>query len=244
MRNIKLTFCTYFQNIEKFQFAAESYEETVAFCVRRGAFRYRIDEEKEETVCGGEVVFCPPNRRFFREIIEPTELCMIKFEASGEFAPIGAKVRISNLKRWDEDLSRLERCLFCRDLNSEAEWAHYCMDILYLAADSTRDRGRVAPARRYIEENYARDIKICELAREAGYSLAHFNNSFKELYGVTPKLYLSQIRIIRAKEMLLTTGKLSREVAFALGFADELYFIRFFKKHTGMTPRQFRESGI
>ena len=42
--------------------------------------------------------------------------------------------------------------------------------------------------------------------------------------------------------MLLTTDKLSREIAYILGFTDELYFIRFFKKHTGLTPRQFKEN--
>lgn len=58
---------------------------------------------------------------------------------------------------------------------------------------------------------------------------------------MTPKAYLSQIRLLEAKKLLITTNQLSREIANAIGFSDELYFIRFFKKHTGLTPKQFRK---
>ena len=42
--NVQLLFCTYFKKIEKFRYERETYGESVAFCVRRGAFSYRIGE--------------------------------------------------------------------------------------------------------------------------------------------------------------------------------------------------------
>jgi YesN/AraC family two-component response regulator len=46
---------------------------------------------------------------------------------------------------------------------------------------------------------------------------------------------------LKAKELLLSTQLFSKEIAYSLGFEDDLYFIRFFKQRTGLTPKQFRE---
>ena len=239
--NIELTFCTYFKCIQRFVYDKETYEDCVAFCVKQGSFSYQIGEDKEDTVSAGEVVICPPNQLFRRKIIQPAEICMIKFKAAETFPISGKKIRVSNLLRYNDDLCKLERCLFCDTLFDEPIFSHYCMDILYLAIDGIGENSKISFAKNYIEQNYNKEIAIAELANEMGYSTPHLINKFKAYYGTTPKAFISQIRISKAKELLLTTDKLSREIAYFLGFSDALYFIRFFKKYTGVTPKQFRE---
>ena len=239
--NIQLTFCTYFKRIERFVYSQETYEEYVAFCVKQGAFSYQIGEEKEGVVSEGEIVVCPPNQPFRREIIHPAEICMIKFKTEEPFR-FPNKIRVANLLRFNENLSCLEGCLFCDTLFEEPIFSHYCMDILYLIEEG--ENGKLAFAKSYMEQNYDKEISIGEIARQMGYSTPHLINKFKARYGITPKAFISQVRVLKAKELLLATDKLSREIAYSLGFADELYFIRFFKKHTGVTPKQFRKYRI
>jgi AraC-like DNA-binding protein len=242
--NVQLLFCTYFKKIEKFRYERETYGESVAFCVRRGAFSYRIGEGEEETLSEGELVICPPSASFQRRILEPTELCMIKFKADHLLPLCGKKIKASNILRWNEDLSKLKDCLFCGTLSENPHWAHYCMDIIYLAADSVHDGGGLGAVKRLLDQSWDKELRIAALAEQAGYTVPHLINKFKHDYGISPKAYLSQIKIQKAKELLLMSDLLSREVADALGFRDELYFIRFFKKHTGVTPRQFRQQSI
>ena len=239
--NIALTFCTYFKRIERFVYQQETYEDCVAFCVKQGAFSYRIGEEREDVISEGEIVICPPNQPFFRRILQPAEICMIKFKTAEPFPLAGKKIRASNLLRFHDDLCKLEGCLFCDTLCSEPIFFHYSMDILYLAMDGVGENGKLAFVKSYMEQNYDKEISISALAKQTGYSTPHLINKFKAHYGITPKAFVSQVRIGKAKELLLATDKLSREIAYCLGFSDELYFIRFFKKYTGLTPRQFRE---
>ncbi len=238
---MELTFCRYFKRIERFIYNKETYEECVAFCVKQGSFSYQIGEDKEDIVSEGEVVICPPHHSFRRKIIQPAEICMIKFKVAESFHILGKKIRVSNILRFNDDLFKLERCLFCDTLFDEPIFSHYCMDILYLAMDGMGENSNISFAKSYIEQNYDKEIFIGELAKQMGYSTPHLINKFKAYYGITPKAFFSQVRILKAKELLLTTDKLSREIAYFLGFSDALYFIRFFKKYTGVTPTQFRE---
>ena len=238
--NIELTFCTYFKSIKRFVYEQETYEDYVAFCVKQGSFSYQIGEDKG-VASEGEIVICPPKQPFFRKIIQTAEICMIKFKTAEPFHLSGKKIRVSNILRFNENLDKLERCLFCDTLFNEPIFSHYCMDILYLAIDGIGENSKMSFAKNYIEQNYDKELFISELAKQMGYSTPHLINKFKSYYGITPKAFVSQIRILKAKELLLSTDKLSREIAYCLGFSDELYFIRFFKKHTGLTPKRFRE---
>ena len=239
--NIVITFCTYFKKIERFKYENETYEDFTAFCLKKGSFSYRIGDEKEEILSEGEIVFCPPNHRFSRKIIEPAELCMIKFIPVASLSAFHGKIRIYNIFRLNDNLRQLENCLFCDDLAHEPLFSHYCMDILFLALDGVKNISSLSSVKKYMEQNFDKGIHIHSLAKQAGYTTPHFINKFKAQYGVTPKTYIAQIKIMKAKQLLMMSDKLSREIAYELGFVDELYFIRFFKKHTMLTPRQFRE---
>lgn len=208
--------------------------------MRSGSFSFSIGASSEETASGGEVIICPPNQPFSRKIITPCEICMIKFSAPDPAPPPEGKIKISNALRFDEDLEQLKNCFFCQDLSNEPRFLHFCMDILFLATDSAQGDGKLSWVKNYIEQNFREELSVSDLADKAGYTVPHFINTFKKYYGVTPKAYISKVKILKAKELLTVTEMLSRQIAYELGFADELYFIRFFKKHTGITPKQFR----
>ena len=70
-------------------------------------------------------------------------------------------------------------------------------------------------------------------------STTHFRREWTKLYGTPPLQYRDALRLSYAKEYLLSGYYSVTEVAEKCGFEDTNYFIRFFKKHTGITPGKF-----
>ncbi len=95
--------------------------------------------------------------------------------------------------------------------------------------------------KKYIDEYYHEKMALSELASMAHYSSAHLNSLFTAKIGMPVYQYLNKVRIDAAKKLLSGGNKLIKDVAAEVGFEDQLYFSRYFKKLTGQTPREFIE---
>ena len=93
----------------------------------------------------------------------------------------------------------------------------------------------VSRARSHLEENFARPVKLAELAAICGITAWHLVHSFRESTGMPPHAYLTQVRVSRAREMLLDGEPLS-SVAYSCGFSDQSHLTRVFKRIHGITP--------
>lgn len=82
---------------------------------------------------------------------------------------------------------------------------------------------------------------VGQAAEAAGLSLHHFLRLFHETFQVTPAAYLARRRMEAAKELLRSDVDVI-EVALEVGFENHSAFSRAFKKHTGMSPREWRKS--
>ncbi len=87
----------------------------------------------------------------------------------------------------------------------------------------------------FMNENYSKDIKIEQLAQMSGFSLNHFTRIFKQQMKITPSEYIFKQRMARAKQLLISSKK-AKEVAEQVGYKDEHYFSRAFKKAEGVPP--------
>lgn len=92
---------------------------------------------------------------------------------------------------------------------------------------------------RYIEEHYAEAITLEDLASLANMNPNYFCRFFRQITQRTPIDYVNYYRIECAGEQLSTTDATITEVALGCGFNDISYFIKTFRKYTGMTPRQY-----
>lgn len=100
---------------------------------------------------------------------------------------------------------------------------------------------QIDQAIRWISLQYQQSISIESMASALGYHRAHLSKAFKARTGLSPKQFLMHVRINKAKELL--GGSFSIEqVASAVGFNDNLYFSRQFRKETGMSPSDYRAS--
>lgn len=79
-----------------------------------------------------------------------------------------------------------------------------------------------------------------EIARRLGLGYTWFRRMFRQYTGVPPAQYMLQQKILRAKELLSSTGMTISEVAYRLRFENPGQFATLFRKKTGMTPSDFR----
>lgn len=118
------------------------------------------------------------------------------------------------------------------------------MEEIFLCADNqtaSSDLSIFSKISYYIQENYAEEISISELAELYEMNTNRLYYLFTKYAGMGPGDYLIAYRLNRAKELLLTTDVLIHEVANEVGYIDSLYFSRVFKKRFGVAPSEMRK---
>ena len=104
---------------------------------------------------------------------------------------------------------------------------------------------KIRPAIDYLHENYTQqDFKVEELSRLVELDPKYFRTLFHKNYGMSPKEFVSQLKIERAKELLVEGKNSLTEIAARLGYSDVYHLSKAFKKKTGMTPTQYKKSQI
>lgn len=98
---------------------------------------------------------------------------------------------------------------------------------------------KIYPAIKDMRINFNKNYNLNYYAELCGISLSSFQHTFTKITGVTPQRYLITIRIENAKKMLTNSELSIKEVAQAVGYEDQLYFSRLFKKYEGISPRKF-----
>jgi len=94
----------------------------------------------------------------------------------------------------------------------------------------------------FMEAHLERDLRLSELAREAGISAPHFIRSFRQSTGKTPYQLLLHRRVERAQILMRDHRTSLTGVALASGFADQHHLARVFRRITGVTPTNYRRS--
>ncbi|HEU5081469.1 MAG TPA: AraC family transcriptional regulator [Opitutaceae bacterium] len=102
--------------------------------------------------------------------------------------------------------------------------------------------GRLNRVFEHIAQHYAEPIALPAMAAKAGLSQPQFYAVFKKAAGTTLVDYVTQVRLAHAARLLVESDKSIAEIASAVGFADQSYFDRRFRRHFGETPRRYREA--
>ncbi len=93
-----------------------------------------------------------------------------------------------------------------------------------------------------MDERYADNLSIADLATETGYSPSHFLRLFRSATGSTPHRFLMEIRLKKAALLLTHGARPITEIAFAAGFSSHAHFTRAFTQHFGVSPSVYRRS--
>ena len=103
---------------------------------------------------------------------------------------------------------------------------------------------RIRRALDYIGTHFASPLTITEIAQECGLSLSRFAHLFRTETGQPPQRYLEHQRLLRARQLLEFTQEPIRHIAEQVGFENPFYFTLRFKRHNGMSPRQWRAHAL
>ncbi|MBP1156256.1 MULTISPECIES: helix-turn-helix domain-containing protein [unclassified Paenibacillus] len=215
-------------------------------------------------VLSGELFFIPPNCRCMIEnneggasqviiirfrserstlsIIQPS---VQKFRMSDEFRLYS--FRMPQIRSWIQD--------FMSDCGHDEPVLYYQLQShLYAMASafilSIQKSGAVdddlidyvEQTKLYMLEQYYASMDIEEIARLSGLSPNRFYQSFRRHTGLSPHKFITTIRLNASLCLLSNTPSSVMDVAHSVGYSDELYFSRLFKKHMGMSPTEYAAS--
>lgn len=100
----------------------------------------------------------------------------------------------------------------------------------------------LAPAKSFIDFNYAEQITLDEIVEQTNMSKYHFVREFSKAMGMTPMKYLAIRRIEETKKLLSSTSMSISEISQSVGFSSPSYFAQKFKSTMGMSPMEFKNT--
>jgi len=95
-----------------------------------------------------------------------------------------------------------------------------------------------------INEKYGDSLGLAAAAEELQLSPQHLSRLFSEQTGASFTDYLLDLRLEKAKELLLSSTKSIKEICFEVGFQDPNYFSKMFKKRVGLPPSEYKEGKL
>lgn len=106
--------------------------------------------------------------------------------------------------------------------------------------ESEEENAFVREAKNYIEEHYSENLTIKDVAEKIGISSGYLSTMFNQELGLGFAEYLNGLKVEHACVYLEQNYLKVYEIAYKVGFRDEKYFTKVFKKIMGMTPKEYR----
>ncbi len=127
-----------------------------------------------------------------------------------------------------------------------SDWRKWVVQKMAQASDWIRSwkhvtsKDAVWEAEAWIKSHFDQPITLEEVAEHVSLSPYYFSKIFKERLNKSFVDYVTDLRVIKAKELLTTTDKPLKEISHLVGYKDPNYFSRVFKKRTNVTPSEYR----
>jgi len=113
-----------------------------------------------------------------------------------------------------------------------------------IESKATKNREIINRAFEYINSHFTRDITLESVAGDIGISPQYLSKIFKETYGTNFIDYITNKRLEYAKILLSNNSINLKDVSSAVGYGDQYYFCKIFKRDIGLTPKQYRMQKI
>ena len=195
----------------------------------------------------GDIVFLNKKEAYSLRVIseEPWEHIVIAFHGENmEYLPVQVFHKTAHFNRFAELFrDALQTWLGCGAAYKIKAKAIITKILYELTVESLDhlfgDNATLKKVTDYMDEHYSQKITVDELAALSGYSVSHFTREFRNSYGISPIQYLNHIRITHAKNLLRAEQYTITQIARECGFSNVYYFSAYFKKVTGLSPKEY-----
>ena len=210
-------------------------EQAMMKLIEEGNLNYRKERDRFTTSGKvGKMSLGDPVRQVKNQIIVLTALCT-RAAIRGGLAPDTAYTLS------DRYIQNVEACTTIADL---AEVGHAMEDDfvrrVHQVKTQTGISSQVQQCCEYIQLHVEDKITVDQLAQQVGHAKNYLIKKFHKETGKTIGAYITDAKMERAKLLLKEPGKSVQDIAEQLGYATQSHFGELFRKHTGMTPAQWR----
>ena len=204
---------------------------------------------KKTTYHTGDLLFFPHGARYSIHYDEDTTQYGVNFilvdEDGEELIPFEEPTLLANNTQNGLIYDQFVRCvhLYRTSTNRIAlKGEVFSLFSSAIVAYTTKNAPKsIQPALDTIRNSIHDELRIADLAASCGMSESTFRREFHRYAGVSPKQYILDRKLNKAKQMLRSGYYPIKEICMILGFFDDAYFSKIFKKNTGMTPMQYAE---
>lgn len=213
-----------------------------------GESEYHFGENKTMTVTGGKILFIPKGSDYYVKKLSVGEsrYIAVRFDADGIESNGLLYECIPTEQINAEDIFRTLNSLWLFRTGAKK---HRCYSVFYgllaslCSADSHEYVGHgvkqvLSGGMKYLEKHiFDVDLSVEDIIEKSGVSGTYFRKCFSRVYGISPKEYICEKRLMRARSILDggDFGSIS-DVARSVGFEDALYFGKVFKRKYGVSP--------
>lgn len=238
---------SYLTSRQEFQLTCGYQPDNVLLYVLEGSFSCTIGET-DFIARAGDIVVFDTDTAMSRHVLEPIRFLYVKFQLR-RFAQISITSGIWHDidQRSREDL---ERIIKLSDMQTQAGVLlreHYLNDLFLCISDQSTTQERIVSSAvdltpvTYMKSRIKKGMTIEDLARACGSSISGLESSFRSVYGMSPYRYFIKLRMEEAERLLAKTSYTVTEIAMRCGYENLFYFCNAFKKHSGMTPTEYRK---
>ena len=202
-----------------------------------------ISGQRELLGAGTLIVFKYEDLDFYKSDGEGWSFYWFEFDSDSMDLPLSYAFVVESVTA---EIEKMEKCFSLLPIDEESEYLSTVFAGLLgewihgHGKQRTEEQLYVKRAINYIMNNINKNISAEEIASAAGLGQRQLCNMFKEYTGKTAQDYLTELRIKNAEELLRFTSMSIKTIAYSLGFQNQYYFSGFFKKHTGMSPTDYR----
>ena len=232
--------------VERKTFVKESFksERNSLYLIEKGIFEYTVNGKKY-TARENECVFYKKGSLYERTILSPVILHI--FDIDINFTDTDAPISFNNQCRI---LSNIQMLSYANtDTTINLRYIEHLMNDIIETYFYEKSKGLVEPksderistALKIMKNRFDKGITVEYVAKKTHLSYPQFVRSFKKVMNITPKEYINQLKLEKAKALLYTTNLSIEAIALECGFNDTFYFSNFFKKLTGRSPSDYRK---
>ncbi len=215
----------------------------------KGEEIYRFSDRTIRAI-PNSIVFIPKNEQYTIDFEgEESIVVSVDFEVNNEecVRPFIAKLTPSNALK--SDFNQAECSWIRKNPESNSECLSFFYKLVSLLIhhenhyNSSATYKKIEFAVQHLHANYlSQGFKIETLSHKVKMSPRYFEILFESVYNMTPKEYITHLKLSLAKELLLNEKNTVTSVAAQLGFNDVYHFSRTFKAKTGLTPTQYKQN--